>query len=166
MDHYQVKIKSPSGMIYGTVRPYPSDEEKKQIPEGCVIVDDAILPKSYYIPEKELIDIPLHPHPSEYDQYVDGVSDNANDVSDTLGKGVKVDKLFRIGVADGYAYYVITQVNKKTCSVEWRGYYNMDRYIDHYFGWGRTVPLKDVERYVGYGDALKVIFGKKQEVSC
>jgi hypothetical protein len=166
MNHYQVKFMSPTEMIYGTVNSYPSEEEKKQIPQGCVIVEDAILPKSYYVPENKLIDIPLHPYPSEYDTWVDKQSMSAIEVSDKLGTGVKIGKLFHIGVADGRAYYIITKVNKKTCVVEWRGYYNMDRYIDHYFGWGRTAPIKDVEGYVGYNDCVRSIFGTKQEVSC
>ena len=54
--------------------------------------------------------------------------------STALGPGLVLGKIFSIGVADGYAYYEVVRVNKKTVRIKWRKDLCLDDY--QYFGWG------------------------------
>ena len=124
---------------------------------------DAVLPKSYAVKDASLTDIPFS-EPfgnSEYDKYVKAEYEKAAKLSDSLcGKGVVPGRMFRICVADGHAFYVVTTVARINCMVEWRGFCP-DRYTDHFFGYGRQVKKKDVEQYIRYEDSIVRFFGKK-----
>ena len=54
--------------------------------------------------------------------------------SKAQGPGMVVGKIFNIGVADGYAYYEVVRVNKKTVRIKWRKDLCLDEYC--YYGWG------------------------------
>jgi dienelactone hydrolase len=162
-DHYQVKFVRDGNTIYGIVDQY-SDEAKKYAKSGQVVVEDAVLPVSYTVPESEITDIELRPpipgQADELHQYVERQFDEAMKLSDTL-TGVKPGKLFAVGVADGAAYYVVTKVTKNKATVEWRGFCP-DRWTDHWFGWGKTVPIQELEHYcrLKWGD-----LGRRRRVS-
>ena len=167
--HYQVKFQRGGKTHYGIVRNY-DDTAKEAAKRGELIVDDAVLPVAYRVKESDVTDIEMKfgrldlasgrfVDSDEYHTYVGDEYAKAEKLSKSLGKGVKVGKLFAIGVADGSASYVVTKVNKKTCKVEWRGFC-LDRWVDHWLGYGKTVPLKDIERYVGAEEALADIFGR------
>lgn len=159
-DRYQVKFEHPEkGTVYGIAEMY-GPEAKKYAKKKQTIVADAITPETYLVADDNLIDIDFNFGLSEYDKYIAAEYQKAQAVSDKL-TGVKVGKLFSIGVADGYAVYVITKVTKSSVDVEWRGFGGGDRYIDHYFGWGRKrVPLAEVKRYVDFTDGMKKIFAR------
>jgi hypothetical protein len=149
---YHVKWKDSRGTHYGIYvdRSTFNKDIYKHIPMGYAVVDDAIRPVSHAVPETALKDIPFGTFgESEYDKYIQAEYDKAIALDATLPtRTVAVGALFHIGVADGSAPYVVTKVNKKTCDVEWRGYC-ADRWIDHYFGYGRkSVPIEDVKRYL------------------
>jgi hypothetical protein len=77
--------------------------------------------------------------------------------------GISVGKLFRINVADGYAFYLVTKVNKTTCSVEWLNL-GGDGYQDHFFGAGRTgVKFKDVEGHIAAYEFVENVFKSQDE---
>lgn len=163
MSRYQVKFNHwEKGTTYGVVEAY-SPEAKKYAKQGVAIVADALLPETYLVKDADLTDIPMEwsaTNKDEYTRYVETEFEKAQALSDSLGDGVKVGKLFGIGVGDGTAWYVVTKVNKKTVNVEWRGFC-ADRWTDHYFGWGRKgIPLRDIEQYVGRHDGLKKLFSK------
>lgn len=144
-EHYQVKWTDPkTGEIhygrvvtgYGAIPPWQSH------------VGDAVIPVVHTIDNNILIDIPMLWSPiDEYHQYVDEQLEKAQKLSDSLPPGVHVGSLFNIGVADGYAWYVVTKVNKKTCKIEWRCFCP-DGYTDHHFRGGGKFPIEEIERYV------------------
>jgi hypothetical protein len=51
-----------------------------------------------------------------------------------LPKGMVKGKIFKINVADGYAYYEIVRVNKKSVNIKWRKDLCLDEY--QYYAWG------------------------------
>lgn len=159
-DHYQVKFQRLGGkdFHYGVVEQY-SDEAKKAAKSGMCIVNDAVLPVDYLVPEKILIDLPLKLHGDrEYDQYVQKAQEEAWKANDAL-KTFGVNALFSIGVADGSASYVVTQIKGSRCKVEWRGFC-MDRYYDHHFCGGGWFPVAEVKRY--WRPSSERLFGRSK----
>jgi hypothetical protein len=75
-----------------------------------------------------------------------------NDSLKKFGPGA----IFRIGVADGNATYLVTNVKGKYCTINWIGLC-CDDYYDHHFRGGGVFQVKDVERYCSVGK--KRIFG-------
>lgn len=155
MGRYQVKFNWDGEVRYGVVR--DSWKNNGVDEDGRVVVDDAILPRAYRVPESEIIDIE---DGDEYYQYIQDEYRKAREISDALPDGLHVGAMFSVGVADGEAFYVVTRVTKTTASVQWRGF-NPDRYTDHYFGWGKTLPREDVERYVEQERALAKLFSQE-----
>lgn len=172
-DHYQVKFVHPKTgkLVYGIYQKW-DEEAKAAIARGNCIVADAITPECYEVPQSIIQDIPMRHGGKpemvegwacwgEYDKYLRQQYSEAQKISDALPDGVHVGALFNIGVADGYAWYVVTKVNKQTCRVEWRGF-GADRYTDHHFGWGGTFPIRDIARYVQRVRAAARLFGPKR----
>jgi hypothetical protein len=141
-----------------------SDESKALASTGKCIVQDAVTYKRWIVELAFVEDIPYDYDNEQFTAhraYIEEEFQKAQKLSASLGEGIHKGKMFSIGVADGMAHYVITKVNKKSCSVEWRGFC-LDGYTDHYFGYGRDrVPFEDVEHYVGWSDSLKKLFAKK-----
>ena len=172
---YQVRFQQLDGTHYGIVRSYGPEVEAAKV-LGLVIVEDAVLPKSYKVRDCALTDIEVKlpgrfDHATgewtdlgEYDAYVQAAHKAARAASDAITTGVGVGSMFAIGVGDGSAHYVVVKVNKRTCRVEWRGFCG-DRYTDHHFGWGGTFPLSDVVRYVEGERAMTKLFARKGEAS-
>jgi len=156
---YKVKFRGGGGrMYYGVVRSYGAEADEHKA-RGLAIVDDAVLPVAYSVAEADLVDVESEfgrfDHKNDRlvggDEIVRARAD-AFEVARKLaatapddGK-LRVGDLFQIGVADGYAWYVVTKVNKKTCRVEWR-HFGGDGYQDHHFGLGGSFPIQDVSRY-------------------
>lgn len=118
-------------------------------------VEDVLLPKVYKLKDADLTDVNYE----EVDKYLAAELAQARKLmAQNPRDRVCANDLFNMPVADGNAYYVVTSVKKTVCSVEWRGYGNLDRYADHYFGFGGSFPLKKVQHYVLYEKhAQKVI---------
>lgn len=162
--HYEVKWTDAKGQVqYGVARSDFDKEAKKWAKQGKLVVDHAVLPQAFVLPEAAVTDIPTG-YPNEYSEWVDHQSEIAHELSDALAPGVRVNKLFSVGVADGQACYIITKVNGTKCDVEWRGFGGGDRYTDHYFGWGRKgVAVRDVAQYVGRSDGMKQLFKDRDQ---
>lgn len=162
-DYYRVSWLGPNDgqKHYGVVTtfgPEASNEWKK----GLLIVNDAILPKSYLIPIVNATKMKFGEFgKNEYDLYVNRELEKAQQLSDALGEGLKVGKLFGTGVGDGTAWYVVTKVTQKTVTVEWRGFC-LDRYTDQILSWGGSFPRRAIEPQVGFADGMKKIFSKKK----
>lgn len=166
---YQVKFVKDNKTIYGIVE---SSDEKK----GEFVVADAVFPISYRIRDTDLVDIPIGkfgPMPDgsmgfndDYHYYVAEELAKAEALNARLKKpGAVVGKLFTVGVGDGYAWYVIIKVNKRTCKIEWRGF-SGDRYVDQRYGYIKTVPTEDLLPFLRrFGSAGKRLFGPKTEVA-
>ena len=160
MSRHMVKFARGGQTVYGLVDEY-SREAKAAKTRGYAIVQDAILPVRHEVEEKLLVDILMGPFvppkfgedepicfDDEYSRFVNCEFKKTLAISDSLPANEVVNgKLFCLPVADGRAWYVIVKVHKKSCQVEWRGF-SGDRYVDHWLGFGRTVPLDGIVRYV------------------
>jgi len=123
-----------------------------------VIVDDAILPTRYVLNVDALTEIRSTYNPvDEYHQYLEDAYRNAKNLSNNLPAGLQVGKMFRLPIADGYAFYVVVKVNKKTVDVEWRGF-SPDRWVDARLGYGRREPKDTIEMLVRREDAAARLF--------
>jgi hypothetical protein len=171
-DHYQVKFQNGTETVYGVVRCVNSSDMEVQTAaqRGCCIVDHAVLPVAYEVAEDRLIDIPLacgdydpatdrFTGCDEYNTYVQAQRDQVRQQQEVLPEGLVPGKMFRLGVGDGYAYYVVTRVGKTKTRVEWRGFC-MDRWQDYHFGLGGSFPTEDVERYVRLEDSRRQLWRK------
>ena len=130
--------------------------------EQKVIVNDAITPAQHVIPVGDLVPIAMtYSPPDEYTAFVEEQYQIAKGRSDTLPDGLHVGKLFRVPRGDGYAYYVVAKVNKKTVDIEWRGY-GLDRWVDDRFGYGGREKRETVEMFVAREDARRRIFQRAE----
>ena len=75
---------------------------------------------------------------------------------------VQVNDMFRIGIADGCAVYVVASISGNRCNVEWRGL-AADDYYDHHFGGGGTYAVSSVARYVLAEKGTRKLFHRNQE---
>lgn len=158
---HQVKFEYEGVARYGIVRSFEDDAEAAAI-RGNLVIDDAVLPQSYEVKDDEkVVDIkPIWGHYDkvshrqvdcdEYTSYVQDQFAAAMELARQV-EGVVVGAMFSIGVGDGKAFYVVTKLSRVNCTVEWRGF-GGDRYVDHFFGWGRSINKKEVARYVRKGE--------------
>ena len=166
----QVKFTHPETgkTLYGQVAYTGHLSKEEQPEEGFVLVDDAVLPTCYEVPEEVLTEIPFEmgtydpkthewEGQDEYHTYIKNEFKKARERSDALGDEFKPGKLFNTQVADGRAYYVVTKVNKKTCDIEWRGFCP-DRWTDSVLGLGGRFPRERIEQLVRSMDGLKRLF--------
>jgi len=79
-----------------------------------------------------------------YEEHFDKEMKKSNALPDGLQKG----KIFRIQVADGFAYYEITKVNKLTVIIKWREDLSLDSYQDRVLGVGGKIDKNRIENIV------------------
>ena len=151
MEYYN-KFQLHGKTIYGVL----TDSHKYRFSDGCVVLEDAVLPKSYRVKADSLIGIEMEPsvwNPEkscweggdEYTQFVQNELSKARAISESLGEGIHVGSMFVMPVGDGRAYYVVTHVGKRTCRIEWRGF-SEDRWVDRFFGYGGSFNKSQIER--------------------
>ena len=159
-DMYQVKWQHGTKLKYGIVDTFGPASIQYYNEGQQVIVDDAITTERYVLNVDALTDIPMTWNPKdEYTQYVEDQYLIAKGRSDALPEGLHTGKLFRVPVGDGYAYYVVRKVNKKTVDIEWRGY-SLDRWVDFRFGAGGREKRDVIEALVRREDAMRAIFNR------
>lgn len=159
-DLYQVKWFQ-GGWHYGIVDRW-GDASIQYYEDGRqVIVNDAIKPTRCVVNVDALTDIPARFDPAdEYTQYVEEQFQIAKGRSDSLPEGLHPGKLFRVPKGDGYAWYVVTKVNKKTVDIEWRGY-SLDRWVDDRFGYGGREKRETIEMFVRREDGARRLFSPR-----
>lgn len=83
--------------------------------------------------------------PDSWPKKEDEIFEEMEKISEKISASgiLKPGYMFRIGVADGCAYYVVTKVNKKSVHVELRTFY--DAYHDNFLGAGRKISMTDFE---------------------
>lgn len=158
-DYYQVKfplLGLAGHMVYGILQRYDDEAIKNYDDHKLLTIADAITSKTYLVDEKAVSSIP-HGFGNEYETYVNHEYSAAQTLSDVLPPGLLVGKLFNIPRGDGYAWYVVTKVNKKTVVIDWRGY-SLDRWVDPLLGYGGKFDRSLIEPYVLRGDAVRKIF--------
>jgi hypothetical protein len=172
---YQVKIvqtDNPDNVLFGRVERY-TDGFDEAYAEGFLLIEEPVYGKRYKVPmnEFEIIDMPFGDWSkrdketgmsvdTEYDRYINDEYKKHQARSDAAGEGIKKHKMFQVGVADGYAVYVITSAGKKNVKIEWRGFC-ADNYTDMTLGWGGSFPRHCIEPHIGWADARKKLFSKK-----
>lgn len=144
---------------YGIVERWSEESIRYYEDEGKVIVGDAITPAQHVISVDALVPIAMtYRPPDEYTEFVEEQYLIAKGRSDSLPEGLHVGKLFRVPKGDGYAYYVVTKVNKKTVDVEWRGY-SLDQWVDDRLGYGCREKRETIEMFVRREDGMRRLFG-------
>lgn len=152
---------------YGSVRQYYAEtaggDDSRTLAAakmGNLLVDDAILPVCHEVSEALCVDVTWDDRGMRAWEKADYKA--ATDLAAKAARGVAVGKMFSLPVADGKATYVVTRVAGTKCDVEWRGWFNGDRYTDHYFGWGRKgVACNTVLKYVRAAEGMAAIFRQK-----
>ena len=93
-------------------------------------------------------------HMNKQDQLMDELKEIARKHNTLIGRTLQFQ------VADSYAIYLITHVNKTSVQVVWIDYCDgwTDEMVEAY---GRTIPLKFAKEKVKQQDALEQIFSKK-----
>lgn len=160
MSHYQVKWTVSGVTQYGiaSTATYNSKGARIEAKPGKVFVEEAITGFTEQIDESLLVDIEMgFPkwdettgdliEGDEFEMYVDAERKKAEKTSEECGRQLKPGKMFFTPVGDGTAYYVVTKVGPKTCTVEWRGF-SGDRWVDHFFGHGGNFRNSDIKRYL------------------
>ena len=159
-DLYQVKW-CPGFWRYGVVDRWGESSIQYYQEEQNVIVNDAITPARHVVAVSELvpIDTSFNP-PDEYTAFVEEQYRIAKGRSDSLPEGLHPGKLFRVPKGDGHAWYVVTKVNKKTVTIEWRGY-SLDRWVDDRFGFGGREKRETIEMFVAREDGVRRLFNAR-----
>lgn len=65
-------------------------------------------------------------------------------------------RIIKFSMADSFAYYIITKVNKKTVRLEWINY--CDGWMDSRIGEGGLIDIEYVENEVRHQDRLHQLF--------
>lgn len=148
-DYDRVKWTDANGVVhYGTVQSYGSNmrADESRFARGILRVNDAVLLVYNDVPINEVTPIEFGSNfkDDEYDKYVDAELKKAQRLSDSVGNGVRVGKLFSVGVADGAAWYVVTKVTERNATVSWRSFCP-DHYKDQVLGCGGTFPKRVIE---------------------
>jgi hypothetical protein len=172
LDMYQVKITqkdNPDNVLFGIVDRF-HEQAKELWKENKIVVTEPVYGDQYEVDlnEFDVEEQPLTwgeldpetrmPIETEYDRYVCKEYKEHLARSDKAGEGVKKHRLFRIGVADGFAWYVVTSAGKKNVKIEWRGFC-ADNYFDPTLRGGGTFPIHCVEHHIRFMDGMKKIFG-------
>lgn len=165
-DYYLVKWL-PRGAAcyqYGVCNKYSPEAKAHYEQTGKVLIEDAIFPVARSVAVEDLISIPSTFGTNEFYDMVEAEMTRVQAMSDALPPGVVKGKLFRVPCGDGYAWYIVTKVNKKTVKIEWRGF-SSDRWVDQRFGLGGNVPVEMVEQFIRYEDGTRQLFAKKREAA-
>lgn len=150
---------------YGVCNKYSPEAQAHYQKTGEVLIEDAIFPVARSVPLEMLIPIESgFSGKNEFYDMMDRELERAQALSDALPAGIVKNKLFRVPCGDGYAWYIVTKVNKKTVKIEWRGF-SGDRWVDQRFGLGGNVPTEMVEQFIRYEDGRKLFLKKREEAN-
>jgi hypothetical protein len=132
-------------------------QAKKEFESQRVIIEEALTGDRFCIslndPALEMEELSMYDKGDGFYEWLEQKEAQAREACKSLGPGIKVGKLFSIPVADGYATYVVTKLNKKTADIEWRGYCP-DRYRCRVFGYGGRFDRGMIEQQVKFGEPL------------
>jgi hypothetical protein len=153
---------------YGRICNYHDDADAYWAKDRSLVVADAIRDKDYLINPKyfEIVEIPFDYDPEkghdEYTQFVEDEFEKAQKLSNE--SPTLVNKIFRVGVADGYACYIVTAVTKTRATIE-RRKFCMDDWADQYLGYGGTFNRDRIEDMVDWEESRFKFFEKAKETA-
>jgi hypothetical protein len=127
---------------------------------GTAIVADLLRPVSFQVDEATISDI------SWYDasRIVETAKAEAVALSEELGSGIAVGKLFTLPHEDGEAWYIVTELTDAEAEVEWRGF-GPNRRRDGRLGWGGVFNRMVIQGHVARHDAIRAIGGVELELA-
>lgn len=164
-DYYLVKWlpRGANCYQYGVCNKYSPEAKTHYEQTGKILIEDAIFPVARSVDLDALIPIESgFSGKNEFYDMMDRELERVQAMSDALPQGIVKGKLFRVPCGDGYAWYIVTKVNKKTVKIEWRGF-SGDRWVDQRFGLGGSVPVEMVERFIRYEEGVRQLFSKRKE---
>ncbi|MBE3143810.1 MAG: hypothetical protein IMZ61_07800 [Planctomycetes bacterium] len=143
--HYtRSDTKQPS---IGVVRTYykgfsHTKEESTVHKRHNLIVDDCITDDAFEIN-------PARITAASFDEANKFIEKAFKEAQKKAPKRFGIGSYFCINVADGWAYYMVTAIDRNhgECTVEWRGFGGEDCYHDHHFRSGGEFDIQDVKRY-------------------
>lgn len=156
-----VKKSDENRVIFGTLDCYHDRASEFWEEERAILLFETLSGKLYKLPYDNwnFTKIPMNQFEGRVDSETDYYICNDFDVflneafrqaikrHRSAGEGLKKGKLLNIGVADGIVYYEIVRVNKKTVSIEWRGF-GADDYVDRRWGYSATIPHDEAEMFL------------------
>jgi len=154
-DWYQLKYRikdTNENWRYGVLDRYSDEAKKAWKKNRYLIIEDAITPATYKINLTEFevtpieIDIGKGYEKNEYNKFVEKSHSEAEKISQKVKKGL-TGKMIRMGVGDGYAYYIIVNETPRTVKLEWRGF-SADRWVDRMLGYGGNFSKKMIKNLV------------------
>jgi hypothetical protein len=134
-----------------------SDKGKRFEAEGKYAIVENLLDARTYDVEISRLSPVAYDAFDEVHKFLESECQKEIDLSDSLGDGVKVGKLFHTQVADGVAWYVVTKVGKTTATVEWRGFCP-SRETDQVLGYGGRFGKKVIGGIIERCDGIRKIF--------
>jgi len=161
---YNVKYFAPGhqdklpGERYGTVRSAGlSAEAKKADERGQYIIEDNILPLAVAVDKSKVTEIGREELDNEVREWMEKDEAEARKIADAnLDKDeICVGDIFHMTVADSFATYVVTKVNKKTIKVEWRGWGNLDQWVADIIGHGGTFPKEQLAEKIAWAKFIR-----------
>jgi hypothetical protein len=154
---YQIKyrLNNNGKWRYGIVERFDEEAKKQWEARRLLLVSDAIIPIAYWVEydNSEIVEVPS----DEFYNYLQNQHQKAIEKSDK--SNTLKNKMFSIGVGDGYAYYVVVKENKKTAKIEWRGFCP-DRWCDAFLGYGGTFDKKRIANLVQATEGIRSLFSK------
>jgi hypothetical protein len=74
-----------------------------------------------------------------------------------------VGEIIRFQVADGYSYYKVVKISKKTATLEHVTSSDYDNYIEPVLGFKGTVPVSKLNEIIGQKYIILNLFGKQNK---
>ena len=94
----------------------------------------------------------------EYFDLKDKYFDEAMAEQKKLPEGICVGKVFRIQVADGYAWYEVTKVTKRRAHIINRQDLGYDGWTDYYLGDGGSFDKDRIASFIERDEAIAKLF--------
>ena len=150
---YAIRFVRPGHPWYGIIKRW-SKEGRKALKAGYYLIEDAILP-IVFERKKDMVTVVSD------DEYHKFVENNFKEAIKEAKKHpfvhtLRAGHILGVGVADGTAWYVVTEVKGELCKVSWRGWCP-DRWIAPFLGWGGEFRVKDIKPMVWGPEALKLL---------
>jgi hypothetical protein len=143
-----------------------SDDVKAEWEKGNVILNHKITPTSLVMPVPMFVQYLKRCKKYEFLKFLDeierDIEKGMREISDKIEATGKLSPgfVFTVGVADGYATYVVTKVNKKSVHVELRKF--CDGYSDGYLGCGRKLSMDDLMNCYAPHFGKPSLFGQRK----
>lgn len=154
-DPYFVRFVRNGKLRYGTVDRW-SKEGRKAFKAGYYRINDAILPVVAEMKKDRFTVVDGESYYKFIEKDFKAAKKNAKKIP--FVRTLKVGHIFGVGVADGTAWYIVTEVKGELCKISWRGWCH-DHWIAPFFGHGGEFRIQDVRPLVWLEKCERKIHG-------